>query len=142
MSTEQASSEPRLLKSGKPAHNFTQEERLKGARRSAEARKERAKSHSQRVRDRVERKEKILVDVLIEKAAEGSIQALQTLWAYAYGTPAKVEPEELDVHVSSSVAPRSFPLEDVLEAARKAGLELPESVTKSAEPNGDTDSDT
>ena len=142
MSTDTEQTKPRLLKNGVQAHNFTQEERRKGAQKSLEVRRERAKSHGQRLRDEAERHERKLFKALIKLGAEGDIRAIQTLWSYAYGTPAKVEPEELDVHVSSSVAPRSFPLEDVLEAAKKAGLELPESVTKSDGSNGSTGSDT
>lgn len=115
----------RFIANGVKAHQFTPEDRVKGARRSAEVRREKAMSHAQRVRARVEKQEKAMVDALVEKAKEGNVQALQTLWAYAYGTPAKVEPEQLDVNMTSD-APRGINLADVLDLARKTGVDVAE----------------
>jgi hypothetical protein len=113
----------RTLKNGAPVHVFTPEDRLKGAQRSAEVRRERAKSHGQRVRERIEKQEKALVDALVSKAKEGNVQALQTLWAYAYGTPAKVEPDQMDLNVSSDDGPRGTSLGELNALASKLGIE-------------------
>jgi hypothetical protein len=113
----------RILKSGAPAHIFTPEDRAKGARRSAEVRREKAMTHSQRIRARVEKQEKQLVDALVAKAKEGNVQALQMLWSYAYGLPAKVEPDQLDVSVSSDDGPRGVNLAQVLELAQRTGVD-------------------
>lgn len=138
LSTEPSHDTPRTLKNGVKAHVFTEQDRIKGRQRSIEVRQERAKSHGQRVRELAEKKEKQLVAALITQALTGDVRALQTLWAYAYGTPAKVEPDELDVTVNSSEAPRAHDLAAVLKLAEAAGVD----VTSSGIGNGNTTLDT
>lgn len=111
------------LKNGNKAHVFTPEERRKGALRAAETRRERAKTHGQRVREQIERHEKEMVRALVAKVKEGNVQAAQTLWAYAYGTPARVEPEQVELAVNDATE-RGIGLADVLKLARDVGVDV------------------
>lgn len=116
-----------LLKNGAPAHVLTQSDRQKGARRSAEVKREKAMSHAQRMRERVEKREKALHDALLDKAIEdGNVAAAALLLSYAYGTPARVEPEELDVTMRSEDAPRGTSLGALVAKAKELGIEVPD----------------
>jgi hypothetical protein len=122
--SEPVASRSGTLRNGNKPHVFTPEDRALGALRSAEVRREKAKTHGQRVRERIEKQEKKLVDALMAKAQEGNVQAAQILWSYAYGTPAKVEPDEIDLNVSGDDGPRGVNLGQVLELARRTGVEV------------------
>jgi hypothetical protein len=110
------------IANGVKAHVLTAEDRSKGARTSAENRRERAKSAGQRLREAVEKKEKALHAAMIEKAAEGNVQAYLAVMSYAYGTPAKVEPEEIDINMTSDQAPRGVSLDQLNALASTLGV--------------------
>jgi hypothetical protein len=97
--------EPRLLKSGAPAHNFTPEDRSKGGKASAEARRKKAASHAERIREWLEsddyKVETAIFKAISTLAKDGDVRAAELLLNRAYGTPAKAEPEEIDVTMSS-----------------------------------------
>lgn len=121
--TKPRADQSRKLKNGAPAHVFTPEEAARGAKRSAEVRRERAKTHSARMREAIERKERQLHKALLEKACEGNVQAAALLLSYAYGLPAKSEPERLELAVEQGTERRGIELAAVLELARDVGVD-------------------
>lgn len=126
MSEANTKTEPRLLKSGYPAHNFTQEDRSKGGKRSAEVRKQKAISHAERLREWLEsddyKAETAIVKAITQLAKTGDVRAAELLLNRAYGTPAKSEPEELDVNMRSEPRP-TVNLSEINALAVKLGIE-------------------
>ena len=76
------------------------------------------------MREQVERKEKALHASMIAKALEGNVQAYLALMSYAYGTPAKVEPDELDLNVNQGDGPRGTDLSSMLSLAEQLGISV------------------
>lgn len=126
--TDNTPQQRKLLRGGVEPHVFTPEERRKGALRAAETRRERAKSHAQRLREQVEKKEKALTGAMIEKALEGNVQAYAALMSYAYGTPARVEPEQVELAVNDT-SERGIGLAEVLKLAKDVGVDVDEDDT-------------
>lgn len=118
--------QPRLLKSGYPAHQFTPEDRSKGGKASAEARRKKAASHAERLREWLEsddyKAETAIVKAITQLAKDGDVRAAELLLNRAYGTPAKAEPEEIDVNMGSE--PRSaMNLSQINALAASLGIE-------------------
>lgn len=110
---------------GPKAHDFTTEERRRGAERTNQIRRERGKSVRERFADRLQSDADKLYDTFIKATEQGDWRGAQALMAEAFGRPAsQVEltgrlDNTLSIEVKSSLAV------PVLEIEGEA-IELPE----------------
>jgi hypothetical protein len=89
---------PRKLKSGADAHVFTREDCQKGARRTAEIKREAAKSFTERLADELNAQAAELVASWIQQA-QGDYRALEAAASRAFGKPQETVTAKVDAEV-------------------------------------------